>query len=1023
MARTDTPLNRIVPLIGLAGIFSMTTSHLNQPIDRVLTGSLNDDVLWVNPVWAHLGVAERAFAQWLHPDDRALWLHLRAQPDAAPLVLRLSAPEKTWLALECWLRPARPAATASPGEAWSLWARPYLAPQKNAQAFQAMVETTLVGLYRQDAQGYCVYVNPAWCRLSGLSVEESLGLGWQRAVHPDDLARAMGMWNGKLADPEAHALEYRLIHRDGTVVWVLDHTRPEYDLHGHLLGYVGTVTDITSLKTAANTLHQTEAYLRGLLNALPDLVFYINDNGIFADAYIPAAFQAGVTAADYVGRHVTDVLPPLAANRVLRALHLAALSCETQVLEYSVGREAVTLEARVSPAAAGHHLLMVRNITPRKQAENALAQRTAYLDALAESTRAILHALDRDSVLAVVLESASRILNTPHIYISVRVNENDIESLAGSGIFAPYVGRRFSAAGGLAGKVLETGVAACVNDYANWSDRLEPLYHHAPIRAGAAVPLHPNGRFDGVLAAAYLEPNRTFDDDALEIMRRFAELASLALEKSELYHNVQQQRDALQAALARADAFAQATEAANRAKSEFLTTTSHEMRNPLHVIQAWSRELAAQTSASTDRTLAQRIAAESAWLLTFTEDLLDQAKIEAGRFNLQISDFDIRAVVDDVLTVQRWRAQMGVALQAQVADAVPSHIMADARRVRQVLLNLVSNAAKHTRHGTVTVAVTVAQAAPCVLRFAVQDTGVGLSEADLARLFKPFGNLPQEASSLRTESHGLGLVISEQLVQHMGGHMGVTSQVGQGSTFWFTLPVEPVDTLPAMPSLPASARILLVDDQPTNTAVLQAQLQALGHTQVMMAHTASEAIHHFETGQGFEVILLDMNLPDMHGADLAHAVRLWEHFHSLPRARLVAVTAAEWEANLATHFDVWLPKPFTVEQLAHALAQPAASRPSPTAVRQLPEYAALLEVFMDTGGALMQQLHASVQANALPAMRQQAHALRGAALNMGSNTLAYWAACLERATNPALALQLWPNLQAAWQAVHAELDG
>lgn len=884
-----------------------------------------------------------------------------------------------------------------------------------------MVSITPVGLYRQDARGYCVYVNPAWCALSGLSVAESLGMGWRKAVHPDDLARTMGLWNGQQPHPTAHALEYRLVHADGRVVWVLDHTQPEFDSAGQLLGFVGTVTDITALKTTVNTLHQTETYLRGLLSALPDLIFYIDRAGVFEDAYFPASATMNTAPGDYVGRHITQVLPAVAAMRLIRAMHAAEATQETQVLEYGV--RAATFEARVTLVPHSHFLVVVRNITARKQAEHALHQRTTYLAALAESTRAILHALDRDSVLAVVLESASRILNTPHIYISVRVNENDIESLAGSGIFAPYVGRRFSAAGGLAGKVLETGVAACVNDYANWSDRLEPLYHHAPIRAGAAVPLHPNGRFDGVLAAAYLEPNRTFDDDALEIMRRFAELASLALEKSELYHNVQQQRDALQAALARADAFAQATEAANRAKSEFLTTTSHEMRNPLHVIQAWSRELAAQTSASTDRTLAQRIAAESAWLLTFTEDLLDQAKIEAGRFNLQISDFDIRAVVDDVLTVQRWRAQMGVALQAQVADAVPSHIMADARRVRQVLLNLVSNAAKHTRHGTVTVAVTVAQAAPCVLRFAVQDTGVGLSEADLARLFKPFGNLPQEASSLRTESHGLGLVISEQLVQHMGGHMGVTSQVGQGSTFWFTLPVEPVDTLPAMPSLPASARILLVDDQPTNTAVLQAQLQALGHTQVMMAHTASEAIHHFETGQGFEVILLDMHLPDMHGADLAHAVRLWEHFHSLPRARLVAVTAAEWEANLATHFDVWLPKPFTVEQLAHALAQPAASRPGPTAVRQLPEYAALLEVFMDTGGALMQQLHASVQANALPAMRQQAHALRGAALNMGANTLAYWAACLERATNPALALQLWPNLQAAWQAVHAELDG
>ncbi len=881
-----------------------------------------------------------------------------------------------------------------------------------------MVAITPVGLYRQDAQGYCLYVNPAWCELSGLTEAASLGLGWRQAVHPDDLERVMSQWNGQQPHPAAHALEYRLVHADGRVVWVLDHTQPEFDATGQLLGFVGTVTDVTSLKTTVNALYQTETYLRGLLAALPDLIFYLDRVGVFKDAYFPASFRASAKPTDYIGRHINEVLPPVPAMRLRQAMQAVAISGETQMMEYVVGEAA--FEAWVSAVADSHFMVVVRNVTARKQAEQAFNQRTNYLAALAESTQAIINALDRNTVLNVVLDSATRILNTPHAYISVFTPDGDIQSLAGSGIFAPYVGRRFSPTGGLAGQVLSTGLAACVNDYPNWSNRLQPLYHHAPIQAGAAVPLHLRGRLEGVLAAAYLEPKRLFNHDALEIMRRFAELVSLALEKADLYHNLQQQRDELQTALARADAFAQAASAANHAKSQFLTITSHEVRNPLHVIQAWSRELAAGANPGTGHDLAQRIAAESAWLLALTEDLLDLAKIEAGRFSLQKGVFDLRATVDDVLAVQRWRAQPGVTLHANVAANVPSHLRGDVRRLRQILLNLVSNATKHTATGTVTVHVRLAQVAPLQLRFEVQDTGPGLSETDMARLFQPFVTLANQPR-LHPDSHGLGLAIARQLAELMGGHMGVNSTLGQGATFWFTAQFEPALHTPPALTLSPEARLLLVDDQPTNTVVLASLLQQLGYSHVHIAHTAGQAVQHFEAGQPFDLVFVDMHLDDMHGLELAHQVRLWEHFHGLPRARLVAVTAAEWEAGLAAEFDAWLPKPFTTEQLAETLTRSVPLQHLPSAVRLLPEYATLVEVFLENGGTLMRQLEAALAAANVGEVKQLAHALRGTALNMGVSTLAYWADLLEHAATLPEAAAVWPALQTAWQAVRTEL--
>jgi signal transduction histidine kinase/ActR/RegA family two-component response regulator len=387
-----------------------------------------------------------------------------------------------------------------------------------------------------------------------------------------------------------------------------------------------------------------------------------------------------------------------------------------------------------------------------------------------------------------------------------------------------------------------------------------------------------------------------------------------------------------------------AAEAASRAKSTFLANISHELRTPLTAVIGMN-DLIVRNE---DPAHAQRyatIAGQSARsLLNLINGVLDLSRIEAGRLDLQAEPVRPRALVGDIEAMFRPEAdRKGLALRFVIGDAVPAVVKTDPSRLRQVLINLVGNAVKFTDAGSVTVSM-AAGARPdgrtCV-RIDVRDTGIGIPASSHDLLFKPFSQV-HDRSDRRYGGTGLGLGISREIVVGMGGDMGVHSEPGSGSTFWFELPVESMPDTdlsddkvspPASQSaaLPRPMHVLVVDDNPVNVLLASRLLSSLG-CQLASAASGAEALEQLDA-KHFDLVFMDSQMPGMDGIT---ATRLWREREQVSGVHvpIVALTASAMEGDrerfLSAGMDDYVSKPFGIDDLRQVLERFGADLPAPS---------------------------------------------------------------------------------------------
>lgn len=687
--------------------------------------------------------------------------------------------------------------------------------------------------------------------------------------------------------------------------------------------FIAGMRDISDRKRAEIALQESQLFLQTVIDTFPLVVFWKNCDSVYLGCNQRSAQAAGLRSpAEIIGK--TDYDMPWGATHaeLYRADDQEVLKsgiAKLGIIETQMRSDGsvIWIETNKLPLYNLNGELIgllgtYQDITDRKQAEQSLrdsesrlAERNAILQSVIESTPDVVFVKDQYGRIVIANSAFVRFFDRP---LDTLLGKDDAE------LWSPEMAHQLRE---LDSRIMTTGIAETLEERVPHADGLRTYLTTKSPWYDA------QGNIIGTIGLSRDISDRKQAEEALQQLNQ------------ELEQRVQERTTELQQAM-------EAAEAANRAKSVFLANMSHELRTPLNAILGFAQLMARDHTLELEKRQQLSIINRSGeHLLNLINDILEMSKIEAGRITFVSNRFHLHSLLDILEEMFQLRAiEKGLQFIIDRRPDLPQHIETDENKLRQVLINLVGNAIKFTQHGQVLLRVsTIPQLAPVTvdpeqpssaltLQIEVEDTGIGIASTELNSLFEPFIQSNNRQST--QEGTGLGLPISRQFVQLMGGNLTVRSTPGIGSTFAFSIPVQRVESTHQLTSsLPRHIlglapnqppyRILVVEDNETNRQLLVQLLQSVGF-KVQAATNGQEAIARWETWHP-QLIWMDMRMPVMNGYEATEQIRAREQMsgQQAERTKIIALTAGVFEEErtkvLEVGCDDFVRKPFQETEL------------------------------------------------------------------------------------------------------------
>jgi PAS domain S-box-containing protein len=818
--------------------------------------------------------------------------------------------------------------------------------QAEIERLRAIIEHSAEGVLLLSADRQTRYISPTITALLGYSPEEFAALSARDLTHPADQQSFDTFIATLLAQPGATArITSRVQHRDGS--WRCLDQRGSNQIQNPTLGaIIISFHDVTEQMRAELALRQSEERFAKAFRASPSALAIVRmSDAELIDVNSGFATLFGTTPDALIGRSALELDVFANIGEIPELLRLLRERGMVSDIEYTVrlptGEQHTALGAVELIELAGEECVLVLgiDITARKQAEDALRRAADRLTTLHAIDRAILELHTPTTIASAVLTRIRELIPCQHTAVVLRDGDSVLGQVLASN-----------------GEVLHTiadGARVPMHSEAEWATmrRGEPLidndlqaehYDHpivatltgAGVRAVLRVPLLAHWELIGMLNLAATAPG-AFTDEHVAIAQEIGDMLAVALHNARLVESLQQEL----AARERAEAALIAEHArVIRLKNEFMATMSHELRTPLAAVLGRAELLldGVYGSLNERQSAAVRTVEQSGRsLLALINDILDYSKFEAGQIALDLAPTMVSSVCrDSVRAVAQSALHKHIVLTSTLDGAVTA-IQADAKRLQQLLVNLLSNAIKFTPEGGEAGLEVRGDAEREQVTFTVWDTGIGIAETDLGRLFQPFTQLDSRLSR-QYEGTGLGLALVRRLAEAHGGSVSVQSVPGHGSRFSITLPwvVTPPDlgaplAVPAAPlaRFDAPARdgaqaptILLVEDRESNIALLQDALPSHGYA-VEVARDGTEALALAREARP-KLVLMDIQLPGMSGLEVTHQMRADEQLRHIPIVALTAlVMPGDRERCLQAGADEYLAKPVAMRTLLDTIAR------------------------------------------------------------------------------------------------------